>query len=386
MASAAERTAVRRRRDEIVRQAFRAGDAATLLAGSAARLRELVPHDAAAWLMTDPSTGLPTAPSWVVGFDASAGLCSEHWHHELVVDDVIRFRDLARAEKPASSLRASAPVPETSSRYRTFLQPYGFADELRTVLHVGDAPWASVTLWRREGQPLFTGAETDLVADLSGPLGEALRLLAQPHDDDDLPVHLVGQDRPGVLHFDVTGEVVAADAQAALWVADLPPDRLLPTDVGFDVPVWLVMLAMRARWSLRDGGDGTARTRVRSSSGAWLVCHASCTWGRDGTATDTVVVIERANPSQVAPILATVYGLTEREQQVTRLIARGHSTREMAGALHLSPHTVKDHVKAILAKVGVPTRGELVARLYADHYEPVHLAYGHRPEQTPLSP
>ena len=35
--------------------------------------------------------------------------------------------------------------------------------------------------------------------------------------------------------------------------------------------------------------------------------------------------------------------------------------------------TVRDHVKAIVAKVGVTSRGELVARLFADYYEPVHL-------------
>ena len=38
-----------------------------------------------------------------------------------------------------------------------------------------------------------------------------------------------------------------------------------------------------------------------------------------------------------------------------------------------SAHTVRDHVKAIFAKVGVSSRGELVARLFADHYEPAHL-------------
>jgi DNA-binding NarL/FixJ family response regulator len=50
----------------------------------------------------------------------------------------------------------------------------------------------------------------------------------------------------------------------------------------------------------------------------------------------------------------------------------------MARALHLSPHTVRDHVKAILTKVGVSSRGELVAALFADHYGPAHLAAGVR--------
>jgi hypothetical protein len=35
---------------------------------------------------------------------------------------------------------------------------------------------------------------------------------------------------------------------------------------------------------------------------------------------------------------------------------------------------VRDYVKAIFAKVGVSNRGELVAKLFAEHYAPLHMA------------
>ena len=35
-----------------------------------------------------------------------------------------------------------------------------------------------------------------------------------------------------------------------------------------------------------------------------------------------------------------------------------------------------DYIKGIFEKVGVSSRGELVARLYAEHHAPVHLAPG----------
>ena len=60
---------------------------------------------------------------------------------------------------------------------------------------------------------------------------------------------------------------------------------------------------------------------------------------------------------------------------MTRRIARGMGTSEIAGELFLSPHTVRDHVKAIFEKVGVRSRGELVATVFADHYaQPGHYA------------
>jgi PAS domain S-box-containing protein len=52
--------------------------------------------------------------------------------------------------------------------------------------------------------------------------------------------------------------------------------------------------------------------------------------------------------------------LTEREQQVLRLLASGTPTREIARALSIRPATVRNHVGRILAKLGVHTRLEAV--------------------------
>ncbi|WP_231336327.1 helix-turn-helix transcriptional regulator [Actinomadura graeca] len=42
----------------------------------------------------------------------------------------------------------------------------------------------------------------------------------------------------------------------------------------------------------------------------------------------------------------------------------------MAAELVISPHTVRDHVKTVFAKTRVSSRGELVARLFAENYWP----------------
>jgi DNA-binding NarL/FixJ family response regulator len=56
--------------------------------------------------------------------------------------------------------------------------------------------------------------------------------------------------------------------------------------------------------------------------------------------------------------------LTERERELTRLVATGLSNDEIAARLVLSPHTVKTHVNRAMAKLGAHDRAQLVILAY----------------------
>jgi DNA-binding NarL/FixJ family response regulator len=49
-------------------------------------------------------------------------------------------------------------------------------------------------------------------------------------------------------------------------------------------------------------------------------------------------------------------GLTDREVEVLRLLAREHTNRRIAEQLYISPKTVGRHVENIYSKIGVSTR------------------------------
>jgi DNA-binding NarL/FixJ family response regulator len=57
-----------------------------------------------------------------------------------------------------------------------------------------------------------------------------------------------------------------------------------------------------------------------------------------------------------------VAGLTEREVEVLRLLARGWDNRRIAEAMFIGEQTVKNHVSRIYAKLGVESRVEAVLR------------------------
>jgi DNA-binding CsgD family transcriptional regulator len=56
------------------------------------------------------------------------------------------------------------------------------------------------------------------------------------------------------------------------------------------------------------------------------------------------------------------FGLTRREAQIARLLARRSTNGEIAEQLGVSPHTVRHHVENIFAKLGIHSRRSIVAQ------------------------
>jgi len=59
---------------------------------------------------------------------------------------------------------------------------------------------------------------------------------------------------------------------------------------------------------------------------------------------------------------AGVLGLSEREREVLALMAAGSTNPEIAAALHLSPHTIKEHTSVLYRKLEVRNRTEAVQK------------------------
>lgn len=61
-------------------------------------------------------------------------------------------------------------------------------------------------------------------------------------------------------------------------------------------------------------------------------------------------------PAAVPRVAPAAPELTGRELEVLHLVAQGATTRAIAGQLHLSQHTVRNHVRRLTAKLGVSSR------------------------------
>jgi DNA-binding CsgD family transcriptional regulator len=332
-------------RDALIERAVEAGSVRELFRLATERLRRLVEFDAAAWVPTDPATGLPAGPPLLENLDHEA--CLRLWELGLLGED-------SRCGEVAAALRAAThDCPERSARYRAVLRPRGFGDELRVVLVADGTVWAAVDLFRRDGAPPFDADDVELVAGLAEPLAEAVRRHARA-----APPVAGGPQAPGFMLFGTGGEVTAVDDGAAALL------RELPAEPG-PLPLAVACTVVRARAVAQRRDRRPARARIRSRDGHWLALHATCLRDKWGAIAGTALVIEPAHAAETAALVATAHELTPREQQISQLIAAGSGTAEIADQLGLSAHTVRDYIKATFAKVGVSSRGELVAKLHA---------------------
>jgi len=346
---------------ELAALACQGMDLAALVDRLARVLRRVVPFDGTCWLTLDPATLLPTSyiPQNSLCPEAPLRLCQI----EYLEEDVNKLTSLSRATSPAGVLsQATGGNLERSVRYRDVYRPDGYGDELRLVLKDGPLCWGVLNLHRESSGPAFTERERALVAALSTPIALGVRRAL-------LIAHAWAKepDAPGLILLDVGNQVEAMTPPADQWLGEL----LDPVQSPGVLPTCVYAVADRARQiALGKGEDreGTARVRVPTRTGRWLVIHGSGLGElQEGK---VAVIIEPAPVPEVAQVITLAYGLTGREAEVTSLVLRGLSTDEVAVALVVSPYTVQDHLKAIFDKVGVRSRRELAATILFRYYAP----------------
>jgi DNA-binding NarL/FixJ family response regulator len=77
-------------------------------------------------------------------------------------------------------------------------------------------------------------------------------------------------------------------------------------------------------------------------------------------------LLSRSQPSPAPPPATVPLGasgpLSQRQQDVLKLIGSGLSNKQIAHSLNIAPETVKSHAKSIFAKLEVKSRTEAAVR------------------------
>jgi DNA-binding CsgD family transcriptional regulator len=281
-------------------------------------------------------------------------------------DDVNKMVDVARSAPGVATLHeATGGRPELSNRYLTGMQPYGAEQELILALRTRSGEvWGCLGLYREPGAPMFGADEIAFLCEASPHLAEGARrglLIGEATDPDRR-----APDAPGLVVLGERWDVESLTPGVERWLEELPGGE---AGAG-RLPPSVLAVAGQARRSASDADavSEVATARVLSRSGRWVVLHGAAM--AFGEARRVAVIVEPAHPARIAPLLMSAYELTDREQDVTRLVLQGDSTVQIAERLVVSPSTVQEHLKSVFEKTGVRSRRDLVGKVFFAHYEP----------------
>jgi DNA-binding CsgD family transcriptional regulator len=322
-----------------------------------------VPHYMSpCWFTLDPASLLVTSH-----YDNGEipELPAEWLAHEYYNDDFHKIADVARSERGASTLHeATGGDPNRSPAWKLYIEPYGAEQELLVALRTqaGEA-WGMLGLYREPGQPQFDADELGFLRELSPYLAEGAQrglLVGEASDPE-------GPDAPGLVVLKADWSVESLTPGAERWLEELPDGDW---DGRGKLPSSVLAVAGRALRTAEseDAPGEVALARVLSRKGRWMVLHGASLVANG--ARRVAVIVEPAHPARISSLLMAAYRLTEREQDVTRLVLRGSSTAQVADELCVSPYTVQQHLKSVFEKTRVRSRRELVGNVFFAHYEP----------------
>jgi DNA-binding CsgD family transcriptional regulator len=325
-----------------------AGDLGAFRARLLACLRKAVPFDAAFVATADPDSLLfssvfaedplgPAAPLFLDNEFGEAG-------------DVNRFADVARAAAPVASLDQKTRGDRAASpRWRQIMEPLGLGDEARVALRVEGTTWGFMCL-HRSGTTGFAPHDLAILAKIAPHAGEALRRLATLYAD---PVTTSAPE--AVILAEGNVAVATGGAVEQLGWGPIP--------VGAELPVPLSMVVHQLE-AIENGNltRQPATVRINTLSGGLVAVHATRLHEKSGSG-PTVLTLAPVSPAERSSLLLAAYGLTPAQRRVANLVLAGRTTRQIVTEMHISAHTVQDHLKAVFDKTGVRSRRELVTAL-----------------------
>jgi DNA-binding NarL/FixJ family response regulator len=167
-------------------------------------------------------------------------------------------------------------------------------------------------------------------------------------------IDLCASTKPDVVLMDVRmPELDGISATRQIASLDAPPRVLVLTTFDLDEVVYDALRAGASGFLLKDAPEERLTTAIR------VVADGGSLFAPSVTRRLIEEFARRAPKSE-----ADLSSLTERENEVLRLVARGLSNAEIGSTLFVSENTVKTHVARVLMKLGVRDRVQAVVLAY----------------------
>ena len=162
----------------------------------------------------------------------------------------------------------------------------------------------------------------------------------------------------GVLLVDPDGRWRAASPRLERWLSYGDAANLARFRAQLTVYVASMTTNSANSFGLQTLRDGTGRLLTLR-----LLAGHDDAWVGSGR----LFVLEAVEREDVFARNARAAGLSVRQRQIAALLLEGLSSGEIAERLCVSPATVNNHLRAIYSRVGVSSRGKLIAKMTSGH-------------------
>jgi DNA-binding CsgD family transcriptional regulator len=241
--------------------------------------------------------------------------------------------------------------------YREFHGPQHMDRSLAIKLTSAGPNIAMLGLWRSRESRGFSAKDLLKIRCVAPVLASVYGRLTQQATDGRLEwlarILAPAEFHDPIVLLDASGRVVFANPAGEVSMSDLSRKRLILESARCpsSVPAWIVNQCARA-------GLGEGLSVVLDLHGSTQEIRAVRIPDKCGGG--YLVHLRSASAPVTLEDDLSVYGLSNREIDVTRIAAKGLSTKQIANDMALSRFTVQDHLKSIYRKLGVNNRAGLM--------------------------
>ncbi|WPK13111.1 helix-turn-helix transcriptional regulator [Lysinibacillus louembei] len=311
------------------------------------QIKRRIPYEAYCFTTVDPQTLLSTG---AITDERIELLHPQLFENEYKEADVNRYMELFEQKIYCNTIfEATRGDASHSKRFREILSPHGFIDELRAVIVYKNHCYGFLTLYRMEGQGVFSQTEINDVKQFLTSIAQMLKESISYQYQTTEPLEEAAMET-GIIILNQTLSIISTNQAGYHFLTWLRQEEQI-TENHLPRPI-------RAICSQNNGSLSKMMMYAFNHFFVTLTVSPLST-----SSSQLAVLIERVSLNEIKIILLSLYHLTSREYDLIRLLLEGKSTKCIANELSISTYTVQDHLKSIFMKVDVNSRRELISKI-----------------------
>lgn len=259
--------------------------------------------------------------------------------------------------------------------YEEFYDKVGLNDFAASYFYQEQATQGWCTVARSKQDSAFTPEQRELLSALTPHLSQAMRIslqLSAAAQASQLALDSLELLPIGIILLSSRNTAVSYNSRASQFLTRSDEGKGWQTNLPCPAAQQQLLLALKAiiekpeqatSQCLNFDHDNRSYTAVISP---WVSSDSQQEWLPDNTCCMVMLNCSDSTSRIPGDWLNQRYGITKAEHRILIQLLAGHTPTEIAETLFISPHTVRFHIKSLLAKTGSNSQTQMVIKVLRD--------------------